>query len=144
MRKIIITVLIALLSVFMLSGCKATNESDPDSSPESQEQAPSETESSTYIKLTPEQAKEIMDTEDDIIILDVRTQEEFDTGHIEGAVLIPNTEIRDKAKDVLKDKDQKILVYCRSGNRSQMAAAELISMGYTKVYDFGGIIDWPY
>ena len=142
MKAIIITILIALISILMLSGCKFTNEAPLDSSPESQEQTPAET--ATYIKITPEQAKEIMDTEDDIVILDVRTQEEFDTGHIEDAVLIPNTEIRDKAEDILKDKDQTILVYCRSGNRSQMAAAELISMGYTKVYDFGGIIDWPY
>lgn len=144
MKAIIITILIALISILMLSGCKFTNEAPLDSSPESQEQAPSETETATYIKLTPEQAKEIIDTEDDIIILDVRTQEEFDTGHIEGAILLPNTDIRDKAEATLKDKDQTILVYCRSGNRSQMAAAELISMGYTKVYDFGGIIDWPY
>lgn len=97
-----------------------------------------------YIKITPEDAKNIMDTEDNIIILDVRTQEEFDSGHIENAILIPNTDISDKASEKLPDKDQKILVYCRSGNRSQTASAELISMGYTKVFDFGGIIDWPY
>ena len=142
MKKIIIIISIALLSLFMLSGC-GSNESKPDT-PESQVQAPEDTDAVKYIKLTPEEAKEIMDSEEDIIILDVRTQEEYDTGHIEGAVLLPNTEIRDRAEDVLKDKDQKILIYCRSGNRSQMAAAELISMGYTQVYDFGGIIDWPY
>ena len=96
-----------------------------------------------YIRISAEEAKAIIDSED-VIILDVRTQEEFDSGHIENAVLLPITEITDNAEGILPDKDAKILVYCRSGNRSATAARELIRMGYTNVYDFGGINTWPY
>jgi rhodanese-related sulfurtransferase len=79
---------------------------------------------------------------DDAIILDVRTQEEFDEGYIANAVLLPYTEISEKAASFLPDKDQTVLIYCRAGRRSEIAARELIDMGYTKVYDFGGIQDW--
>ena len=96
-----------------------------------------------YIRISAEEAKAIIDSEN-VIILDVRTQEEFDSGHIENAVLLPITEITDNAEGILPDKDAKILVYCRSGNRSATAARELIRMGYTNVYDFGGINTWPY
>jgi rhodanese-related sulfurtransferase len=89
-------------------------------------------------------AKEMMDADDDIVVLDVRTIDEYNEKHIEGAVLIPNTSIAEKAETVIPDKDTTILVYCRSGNRSASASAELVSMGYTNVYDFGGIIDWIY
>lgn len=89
-------------------------------------------------------AKQIMDSEKDYIILDVRTQEEYDDGHIKNAVLIPDYEIEGTAESKLADKNQKILVYCRSGRRSKNAAQTLANMGYTNVYDFGGIIDWPY
>ena len=85
-----------------------------------------------------------MDLQDGYIILDVRTQEEFDESHIEGAILIPDYEITNKAESVLKDKDQLILVYCRSGRRSKLAAEALVELGYTNVKEFGGIIDWPY
>ena len=98
----------------------------------------------SYEQITPAEAKEIMDTQDGYVILDVRTQEEFDEAHIDGAILIPDYEISDKAESVLKDKDQLILVYCRSGRRSKLAASELVSLGYTNVKEFGGIIDWPY
>lgn len=100
-------------------------------------------ENTTYKKISAEDAKEIIDGED-VIILDVRTQEEYDTGHIKNAVLLPVTDIKDKAGEILPDKNAKILVYCRSGNRSATAAKELINMGYTNVYDFGGINSWPY
>ena len=98
----------------------------------------------SYEQITPAQAKEIMDEREDYIILDVRTQEEFDEAHIDGAILIPDYEIAAKAESVLKDKDQLILVYCRSGRRSKNAADELVKLGYTNVKEFGGIIDWPY
>ena len=87
----------------------------------------------SYEQITPAQAKEIMDSQDAYIILDVRTQEEFDESHIEGAILIPDYEITDKAESVLKDKDQLILVYCRSGRRSKLAAEALVELGYTNV-----------
>lgn len=96
------------------------------------------------MNITAEEAKQIMDTEEGYIILDVRTQEEYDQGHIPGASLIPNTEITAQAEKVLTDKDQLILVYCRSGRRSKLAAATLAQLGYTNVKEFGGIIDWPY
>ena len=94
--------------------------------------------------LSPEEAKARMDANPDLILLDVRTQEEYDEGHISGALLIPYTEISRKAETMLKDKEQLILVYCRSGRRSAIAATALTDMGYNNVKDFGGIIDWPY
>ena len=97
-----------------------------------------------YMNISAQEAKEIMDTEKDYVILDVRTQEEYDEKHIPDALLIPDYEIKEKAEDVLKDKDQLILVYCRSGRRSKLAAEELVSLGYTNIKEFGGIIDWPY
>ena len=98
----------------------------------------------SYEQITPAEAKALMDSEKDYIILDVRTEEEFAAGHIEGAVLIPDYEIGEKAESVLKDKGQLILVYCRSGRRSKNAASKLATLGYTNVKEFGGIIDWTY
>ncbi len=98
-----------------------------------------------YHKITAEQAKERLDSGDKLILLDVRTQEEFDAGHIDGAILLPNETITDSEQpDILPDLDAEILIYCRSGNRSAQAAKKLVAQGYTNVYDFGGIIDWPY
>ena len=97
-----------------------------------------------YMNITAEEAKQIMDSEEGYIILDVRSQEEYDQGHIPGAILIPDTEIKAKAEEVLTDKDQLILVYCRSGRRSKLAAEALVELGYTNIKEFGGIIDWPY
>ena len=99
---------------------------------------------SAYKKLSAADAKIMMDLSQDVIILDVRTQEEYDSGHIDGALLLPDTDINEKAEDLLSDKSATILVYCRSGRRSAAAAQNLADMGYTDVYDFGGIIDWPY
>ena len=98
----------------------------------------------SYEQITPAEAKEIMDDRDGYVILDVRTQEEFDEAHIDGAILIPDYEIAAKAESILKDKNQLILVYCRSGRRSKLAADELVKLGYTNIKEFGGIIDWPF
>lgn len=97
-----------------------------------------------YHKITAKEAKKIMDQDSSAIILDVRTKDEFNTGHIEGALLIPDTDIVEKAEETLTDKAATILVYCRSGRRSALAAADLVELGYSNVYDFGGIIDWEY
>jgi len=97
-----------------------------------------------YKKISAEDAYRIMQNTNDYILLDVRTDEEFMEKHIEGAVLIPDNEIGIRSEIELPDKDALILVYCRSGRRSANAANELIEMGYTNVYDFGGINDWPY
>ena len=86
----------------------------------------------------------MMDRESDYIILDVRTLEEYVQGHIPNAILIPDYDIEEKAEEVLKDKNQLILVYCRSGRRSKLASEKLVQLGYTNIYEFGGIIDWPY
>lgn len=96
-----------------------------------------------YQTITPEQAKQFIDA-GGAVILDVRQPDEYATGHIRGAVLLPVGEIEAQAATVLPDKNTKILVYCRSGNRSAVAAAALQTLGYTDVSDFGGIIDWPY
>ena len=98
----------------------------------------------SYDQITPQEAKTIMDTESDYIILDVRTAEEFVEGHIENAVLLDYEDVKSKAHVVLPDKEQLILVYCRSGRRSKIASEELVKLGYTNVKEFGGIIDWPY
>lgn len=98
----------------------------------------------TYTQITGAEAKQIMETEQGYIILDVRTQEEFDEGHIQGAILIPDYEIANTAESVLLDKEQLILVYCRSGRRSKLAAEELVKLGYSNVKEFGGVIDWEY
>ena len=98
----------------------------------------------SYEQITPQEAKTIMDTEKDYIIIDARTDEEFAEEHIEGAIMIPEYEIADRAEKELSDKEQLILVYCRSGRRSKIASEELVKLGYTNVKEFGGIIDWPY
>ena len=94
----------------------------------------------SYIKITAQETQEMMG--EDVIILDVRTQAEFAEGHIPNALLLPDNEIKQRAEELLPDKEQTILVYCRSGRRSELAAKELIQLGYTNVYDFGGILDW--
>ena len=101
-------------------------------------------EKAMYEQITPQEAKRIMDSGEEHIILDTREQDEFDEGHIPGAILIPYTEIENKAEEMLPDKDKLILVYCRSGRRSKIAAENLVKLGYTNVKEFGGIIDWPY
>ena len=100
-------------------------------------------EKAEYKSLTPEEAKEMMENED-VIVVDVRTEEEFRQGHIEGAILIPDYDLDKLAAEKLPDKEATILLYCRSGNRSKLSANLLIGMGYQNVYDFGGIIDWRY
>ena len=100
--------------------------------------------SATYEQISGAEAKALMDSESGYVIIDARTQSEYDQGHIPGAILIPEYEIADRAEKELLDKDQLILVYCRSGRRSKIAAEELVKLGYTNVKEFGGIIDWEY
>ena len=121
--------LFLLLAVMLLTACGQAKENDREAA---------------YMNITAEEAKQIMDSEEGYIILDARTQEEYDQGHIHGAIVISHEEIAEKAEDVLTDKDQLILVYCRSGRRSKIAAEALVGLGYTNIREFGGIIDWPY
>ena len=127
MKKLkgLIIVLSILLSLFGLTACQGEN-------------------NNSYEQITAKEAKTIMDTENDYIIIDARTDEEFAEGHIEDAILIPEYEIADRAEKELPNKEQLILVYCRSGRRSKIASEELVKLGYTNVKEFGGIIDWPY
>ncbi len=97
-----------------------------------------------YTQISQQEAKSLMQSEKDYIIIDARTEEEFAEGHIEGAVLIPEYEISTRAEKELPNKKQLILVYCRSGRRSKIASQILADLGYTNVKEFGGIIDWPY
>ena len=125
MKKLILL----LLAMMLLTACGPDKENSQEA---------------VYVNITAEQAKGIMDSQDAYIILDVRTQDEFDETHIPGAILIPHDEITEKAEDLLTNKDQLILVYCRSGRRSKLAAEDLVKLGYTNIKEFGGIIDWPY
>ena len=98
----------------------------------------------SYQQITQEAAKEMMDTRE-VLILDVREQHEYDSGHIPGAVLLPvGTITEDTATAVIDDLDTVVLVYCRSGNRSKTASQALVDLGYTNIYEFGGINTWPY
>ena len=124
MKKIIP---LLLLLPLVLAGCAV-------SAPESQ--------ANTYRRITMQQAVEMMEKEENYIILDVRTHEEFAAGHIPGAIVIPNESIGSKELPQLPEKDQLIMVYCRSGNRSKQASDKLVKMGYTNIVEFGGIIDW--
>ena len=97
-----------------------------------------------YEQISGEEAKHLMDTEKEFVIIDARTIEEFNEGHIEGAILIPEYEIGERAEKELPNKEQLILVYCRSGRRSKIASQALADLGFTNVKEFGGIIDWQY
>ena len=101
------------------------------------------TEVNTYRQITMQEAIEMMEKEENYIILDVRTHEEFAAGHIPGAIVIPNETIGTEEIAQLSDKDQLIMVYCRSGNRSKQASDKLVKLGYTNIVEFGGIINWP-
>jgi len=105
--------------------------------------APVTEERPTVHKIDPEEAKTMID-QGNVIIVDVRRSDEFEQGHIPGAILVPNETILTEAATMLPDKNAVILIYCRSGRRSAEAAEKLLSLGYVHVYDFGGILDWPY
>ena len=114
-----------LLSLLLLTGCGGTS-------------------ADGYQQISQEEAKEMMDTQE-VILLDVREQDEYDSGHIPGAVLLPVGTIDETtAAEVIPEKDSTVLVYCRSGNRSKTASAALAGLGYTAIYEFGGINTWPY
>lgn len=129
MKQILIVIFVVILGVVILAGCSSKSDKNTEN---------------TYKQITPSEAKALMDSEENYIILDVRTEEEFVEGHIEGAILLPDYEIGEKAESMLTDKDQLIFVYCRSGRRSKNAASELAALGYTNIQEFGGILDWPY
>ena len=118
-------VVILILAALILGGCGVSQEN-----------------ADTYLQITAEEAAERMAEETDYILLDVRTEEEFEAEHIPGAICIPNETIGDSAIPELPDKEQTIFIYCRSGNRSKDAAEKLVRQGYTHIIEFGGINDW--
>ncbi len=128
MKKSIVSLLASAAAVLLLCSCVS----------------PSRPSAEGYESITPAEAKELMDSRTGYIILDVRTEDEYASGHIPGAILIPDYDIAAMAQAELPDKDRLILVYCRSGRRSKLAAEQLAAMGYTCIREFGGIIDWPY
>lgn len=95
-----------------------------------------------YENISMEKAKQLMEQETNYIILDVRTKEEYDNGHIPNAICVPNESIKDMPPAALPNRNQLILVYCRSGARSKQAAQKLALLGYTNIKEFGAIIDW--
>ena len=124
MKRIILIILILL---FALSGCSSGKK---------------EQNTAAYKQISQEEAKEMMDRADGHVIVDVRRQDEYDAGHIPGAILIPNESIGCDSPEALPDYDQIILIYCRTGNRSKQASEKLATMGYTNIYEFGGINTW--
>ena len=122
MNKVLLTILI-LSMITVISGCQKTEEI-------------------TYKQISQEEAAEMMTKDDGHVIVDVRRQDEYDAGHIPGAILIPNESIGCDSPEALPDYDQIILIYCRTGNRSKQASEKLAAMGYTNIYEFGGINTW--
>ena len=122
-------ILAVLLCVLMLcTGCAGNN---------------GQSEEPLYSSITMEDAAVLLESENDYLILDVRTEQEYFSGHIPGAMCIPNEDIDETVVEILTDKEQVIFVYCRSGNRSKQAAEKLANLGYTNIVEIGGVKDWP-
>ena len=130
LTRILLPTVIALTAVLILTGCGSSADDKPAG------------DKKTYRQVSPEEAAAMMEGEEKYIILDVRTQEEYETAHIPGAICIPNETIGTEDIPELPDKEQLILVYCRSGNRSKQASEKLAKQGYTNIVEFGGINSW--
>ena len=133
MRQILLFAALAA-SLALLAGCTLSK---------TKKDAEDMSDKVAYHKISAEEAYEMMASQE-VVVVDVRTREEFDGGHIENAVLVPNESIGSEMPEALPDKEATLLIYCRSGRRSKDAAEKLLSLGYQSVYDFGGVIDWPY
>ena len=130
LTRILLPAVIALTAVLILTGCGSSADDKTAG------------DKKTYRQVSPEEAAAMMEGEENYIILDVRTQEEYETAHIPGAICIPNETIGTEDIPELPDKEQLILVYCRSGNRSKQASEKLAKQGYTNIVEFGGINSW--
>lgn len=130
MKTRYLSCLLTVLLLVGLTGCGSEKERD---------------DTASYQQITAEEAKSMMEEQPDAVILDVREQDEYDAGHIPSAVLLPvGTVNEETAASAIPEKDTVVLVYCRSGNRSKTASQALADLGYTQIYEFGGIKDWPY
>ena len=127
-RFLILVATAATLSSLLLYGCSNNTSND----------------NINVKKISSEEAKSIIDSSNDEIIVDVREKNEYEEGHIKDSILIPLDTLENTIEDIIKDKESQILVYCRSGRRSAEASKIIKSLGYTNIYDFGGIIDWKY
>lgn len=153
MRRLIVLLFKIILIAASITGCSysetgmqptQTQEAVLTQQPEVAQQPDESSQMAAVVNLTASEAKTRIDSEEGIIIVDVREQDEYDEQHILDAILLPVNNINKDAADVIPDKDTVYFIYCRSGNRSATAAAQLVGMGYKNIYDFGGIIDWPY
>ena len=134
MRQILLFAALAA-SLALLAGC-ALSKTKKDTSEDTTDKA-------AYHKISVEEAYEMMASQE-VVVVDVRTREEHESGHIENAVLVPNESIGSEMPEALPDKEATLLIYCRSGRRSKDAAQKLLALEYQNIYDFGGVIDWPY
>lgn len=141
--KRIIVFAVSLGFTLLLTACSGGGASPVPGSPHSQTAATTAAAVSEYQKLSAAEAKVRMDA-GGVIVVDVRTAAEYEEAHIPGARLLPVTEVEQRADEILPDKDAVLLIYCRTGVRSSRAAYALLELGYQTVYDFGGIVDWPY
>ncbi len=144
MKKLIMTITITLLCIGITACGTAGNDGSRAGNTSAETIQNQASAVANYKDIKPEEAKKRLDGETGIILLDVRTQEEYDEKHIPDSILIPVDVIEKEAQTKLTDKNATIFVYCRSGRRSAIAAEALVKMGYTKVYNLGGINDWPY
>lgn len=139
MKKLVLGITF-LAAVALFSACSSKRETvDGEVSAES----PAESDGQAYHRITAKEAKSMID-EGGVTIVDVRREDEYKAGHIPGAILVPNETIDEEAAEALPDKDAILLIHCRTGIRSKQASDKLVEMGYQHIYDFGGIVDWPY
>lgn len=144
MKRMILLLLFPLSCAFLFAACSSGGSGSSNASAASAPTASAASSSdSAYHKITAEEAKKKID-EGGVTIVDVRTAEEYAEKHIPGAILTPVESIGKEPPEALGDKDAVLLVYCRTGVRSKQASEKLVGLGYTQVYDFGGIVGWPY
>lgn len=137
MKKRIIMILLVAFIIGTISACSGKNNGEDVTTEGGQEEG-------SYLQITQDEAKKMMGEEGNYIILDVRTESEYAEGHIPDAICIPNETIDENITEQLQDQEQVILVYCRSGNRSKQASEKLANLGYSNIYEFGGINTWAY
>ena len=140
-KKGIIILMLLVLAASIYTGCTAKPSGG---SSQSEQEGDKNTVKAEYHKISQDEAKKRMDEHENIVIVDVRQENEYKEGHIKDAVLVTLDTIGDEKPEALPDLNQEILVYCRSGKRSEQASRKLVALGYTNIYDFGGINTWPY
>lgn len=144
MKEILVPLLIIVLVVALAACAPLAHRSASPAVSAQQSAVPQGTEAAEARLITPQDAKARLEQESGIVVVDVRTQEEYDQGHLRASVLVPLDDLAALAPQKLPDKDAVLFIYCRSGRRSALAAQQLVSMGYTQVFDLGGIQSWPY